>query len=109
MKYLIEICFIIVLLQSCANNQTSFQKSFDTETGKEVRPTHPLKSGVSSLKLMNKSDENVLVQISDIDTIALANSTLRLKVMAKDSLRLNGVVINYEILGRNKYRWVYPK
>ena len=109
MKYLIKMCLVIVLLQSCANHQTNFQKSFDIETGNEIRPEHPYKIGKSEFKFINKSNENVTIQTSELDTIALAKSTVKFEVTAKDSIKLNGTTIDYEMLGKNKYRWIYLK
>ena len=99
--------FITIGLFSCAYSPIGQNKSFDIETGKEVRPVSTFHEGKSNCKVVNNSERSISLVSGDIDIIVLPNSFYDFTLTAKDSIVVNGVIVDYEVLGKHDYVWTY--
>lgn len=105
MKYLVSF-LVFTFLASCATNPKGFQKQFNLTSGNEVRPAHPFHTGKSDCLIINQTNAPIQVQTGNTDTIIWSKSHLTFEVNAKDSIIIDDVLIDYELLGKQKYKWV---
>lgn len=106
MKHLL-ILFAICLLQSCATHPKGFSQLFSAETGKEIRPASPWKSGKSEVRFTNSTEQIVSIRFKDELLLIAAQSSMKFEVEAGQKLTINDILIDQPLLGRNKYEIDY--